>query len=72
MTVESTTYGPVAGGALAGTVPHDRWQIGEWIAEVLRGLAKTPGGDAALEARVRGEVARLCDRFPIYPDRGEG
>jgi glycine hydroxymethyltransferase len=47
-------------------------QIGEWIAEVLRGLAKTPGGDAALEARVRGEVARLCDRFPIYPDRGEG
>ena len=47
-------------------------QVGEWIAEVLRGLAKTPGGNAALEARVRGEVARLCDRFPIYPDRGEG
>jgi glycine hydroxymethyltransferase len=46
-------------------------QIGEWIAEVLRGLAKTPGGNAAVEGRVRGEVARLCDRFPIYPDRGE-
>jgi glycine hydroxymethyltransferase len=47
-------------------------QVAEWIAEVLRGLAKTPGGDAAIEARVRGEVARLCGRFPIYPDRGEG
>jgi glycine hydroxymethyltransferase len=47
-------------------------QVAEWIAEVLRGLAKTPGGDAAIEARVRREVARLCGRFPIYPDRGEG
>jgi len=46
-------------------------QIGDWIAQVLRGLAVTPGGDAAIETRVRGEVARLCARFPIYPDRGE-
>jgi glycine hydroxymethyltransferase len=46
-------------------------QIGDWIAQVLRGLAATPGGDAAIETRVRGEVSRLCARFPIYPDRGE-
>jgi len=46
-------------------------QIGLWIAEVLRGLAKTPGGDAAVEVRVRAEVRRLCERFPIYRDRGE-
>jgi glycine hydroxymethyltransferase len=46
-------------------------QVGGWIAEVLRGLARTPGGDAAVEARVRGEVRQLCARFPIYPECGE-
>ncbi len=46
-------------------------QIGEWIGQVLRGLAAAPGGDAGIETRVRGEVARLCARFPIYPERGE-
>jgi glycine hydroxymethyltransferase len=45
-------------------------QVGEWIVEVLRGLAKDPGGDAAVEARVRQAVAALCARFPIYPDTG--
>ena len=42
-------------------------QVGMWIGEVLRGLAENPGGDAATEARVRGAVAALCARFPIYP-----
>jgi glycine hydroxymethyltransferase len=42
-------------------------QVGEWIAEVLRGLAKEPGGDKSIEARVRRAVAVLCARFPIYP-----
>jgi len=54
-----------------GFGPAEFRQVGEWIAEVLRGLAKKPGGDAGLEAQVRGQVARLCDRFPIYPERGE-
>jgi glycine hydroxymethyltransferase len=45
-------------------------QVGEWIAEVLRGLSGDPGGDAAVEARVRQAVAALCARFPIYPDTG--
>jgi glycine hydroxymethyltransferase len=43
-------------------------QVGEWIAEVLRGLANKPGGDAAVEARVRQAAAVLCARFPIYPE----
>ena len=43
-------------------------QVGQWIAEVLRGLASVSGGDSAVEARVRREVAALCARFPIYPD----
>src|SRR5579872_2137315 len=42
-------------------------QVGEWIGEVLRALANQPGGDAAVEARVRQAVAALCARFPIYP-----
>ena len=42
-------------------------QVGLWIAEVLRGLAKLPGGDEAIERRVREEVGALCARFPIYP-----
>jgi glycine hydroxymethyltransferase len=41
-------------------------QVGMWIGEVLRGLAQNPGGDAATEGRVRGAVAALCARFPIY------
>jgi glycine hydroxymethyltransferase len=45
-------------------------QVGFWIADVLRALAKTPGGNAAVEVRVRGEVRRLCEQFPIYRDRG--
>jgi glycine hydroxymethyltransferase len=42
-------------------------QVGMWIGEVLRGLARNPGGDGATETRVRGAVAALCARFPIYP-----
>jgi glycine hydroxymethyltransferase len=42
-------------------------QVGRWIGEVLRAVANRPGGDGAVEARVRREVAALCARFPIYP-----
>jgi glycine hydroxymethyltransferase len=42
-------------------------QVGEWIAQVLRGLANRPHGDGPTEARVREEVRALCARFPIYP-----
>ncbi|HYM74064.1 MAG TPA: serine hydroxymethyltransferase [Stellaceae bacterium] len=43
-------------------------QIGQWIGEVLRGLARHPDDNTATETRVRGAVRTLCDRFPIYPD----
>jgi glycine hydroxymethyltransferase len=45
-------------------------QVGLWIGEVLRGLAHNPGGDAAVEERVRRAVAALCARFPIYQPPG--
>jgi glycine hydroxymethyltransferase len=42
-------------------------QTGEWIAEVLEGLARQANNNEAVEARVRRAVAALCDRFPVYP-----
>ena len=44
-------------------------EIGALIAEVVDGLAHNGDeGDAQVEARVRGKVEALCDRFPIYPE----
>lgn len=43
-------------------------EIGRMIAEVLDGLAKNgEGGNAAIEAKVKAEAIKLCERFPIYP-----
>ena len=43
-------------------------QIADWIIEVVDGLAANGAdGNAEVEAKVRGEVQTLCDRFPIYP-----
>ncbi|HXY01591.1 MAG TPA: serine hydroxymethyltransferase [Candidatus Limnocylindrales bacterium] len=39
-------------------------QIGEWIAEILNHV-----GDAAVEQKVRQQVAELAGRFPIYESR---
>lgn len=42
-------------------------QIARWIIEVVDGLAQN-GGDANAdtEARVRGNVTKMCEKFPIY------
>ena len=45
-------------------------QVGVWIGDVLRSLANHPGGDTAVEQRVRRAVATLCARFPIYRPMG--
>ena len=43
-------------------------QIGDWITEVVDGLAAHgEDGNAEVEARVRANVQALCDRFPVYP-----
>ncbi|REC58926.1 serine hydroxymethyltransferase [Rhodosalinus sediminis] len=59
-------------GSPAGTTrgfgePEFR-QVGRWITEVVDGLA-TNGeeGNGAVEEKVKGEVAELCGRFPLYP-----
>ena len=42
-------------------------QIADWIIDVVDGLAATgEEGHAAVVAKVRSEVAKLCARFPIY------
>ena len=44
-------------------------QIADWIIEVVDGLAANgEGGNAAVEAKVKAEVAVMCTRFPIYPN----
>jgi glycine hydroxymethyltransferase len=42
--------------------------IGDWIVEVVDGLAANgEEGNGAVEAAVKAKVAELCARFPIYP-----
>ena len=41
---------------------------GEWIAEVIHGLAANPDSQRKCEAHVRHKVLSLCQRFPIYPN----
>ncbi|MBT4426848.1 MAG: serine hydroxymethyltransferase [Rhodospirillaceae bacterium] len=43
-------------------------QVGNWIAEVLDGLAANPDNNELVEARVREQTVALCRNFPIYPD----
>ena len=41
-------------------------ETGRMIVEVLDGLVANPDDNQAVEDRVRGEVERLCARFPVY------
>jgi glycine hydroxymethyltransferase len=44
-------------------------QIGDWIAQIVEGLAAHGDeGNAAIEAKVAQEVQALCAQFPIYPN----
>ncbi len=60
-------------GSPAGTTrgfgePEFR-QIGDWIGQVVDGLAANGAdGNSEIEARVKAEVEELCARFPIYPN----
>jgi glycine hydroxymethyltransferase len=60
-------------GSPAGTTrgfgePEFR-QIADWINEIVDGLAANgEDGNSAVEEKVKGEVAELCARFPLYPN----
>ena len=47
-----------------GTAEFQR--VGELIGDVLEGLAANPGDNSAVENKARGEVSKLCERFPVY------
>ena len=55
-------------GTTRGFMEAEFRQIADWIIEVVDGLAANgEDGNSAVEAKVRGEVDALCQRFPIYP-----
>jgi glycine hydroxymethyltransferase len=57
-------------GTTRGFGPAEFRQVGDLIGEVLDGLAATNSGDnTGTEATVRGKVAELCRRFPVYAGR---
>ncbi len=56
-------------GTTRGFTETEFRQIGDWIVEVVDGLAANgEDGNAEVEARVRAGVEALCARFPIYPN----
>jgi glycine hydroxymethyltransferase len=56
-------------GTTRGFGTEEFAEIGRLIVEVVEGLARNGAeGNGAVEAAVRDRVARLCARFPLYPD----
>ena len=54
-------------GTTRGFNEDDIRQIADWIIEVVDGLAANgEEGNAAVEAKVKAEVAELCGRYPLY------
>jgi glycine hydroxymethyltransferase len=54
-------------GTTRGFGPPEFAEIGGMIVEVVDALARSPEGDAEVEAAVKARVRSLCERFPIYP-----
>ncbi|MCT4657392.1 MAG: serine hydroxymethyltransferase [Cohaesibacter sp.] len=65
-TVTSGVRLGTAAGCSRGFGVQEFTEIGHAICDVLDALAKDPQGDAAIEAKARETVARLCKDFPIY------
>ncbi len=54
-------------GTTRGFGEQEFRQIADWIIEVVDGLAANgEEGNAEVETKVKGEVAELCARFPLY------
>ena len=66
-TVTSGVRLGVSAGTTRGFGVEEFRTIGDWIAEVLDGLAREPAGNDAVEAKIFAEVKALTRRFPIYP-----
>ncbi|MSO93677.1 MAG: serine hydroxymethyltransferase [Rhodospirillales bacterium] len=55
-------------GTTRGFGPGEFRHIGEWIADVLDGLARNRDDNGAAERAALAKVSELCRRFPIYAD----
>ena len=56
-------------GTTRGFGEEEFRQVGDWINEVVDGLAANgEEGNSAVEEKVKAEVADLCARFPLYPN----
>jgi glycine hydroxymethyltransferase len=56
-------------GTTRGFAEAEFRMIGQWIVEVVDGLAANgEDGNAEVEAAVKAKVEALCARFPIYPN----
>jgi glycine hydroxymethyltransferase len=56
-------------GTTRGFTEQEFRLIGDWIVEVVDGLAKNgEDGNGEVEASVKARVEALCEKFPIYPD----
>ena len=56
-----------AAGTTRGFKETQFEQIGNWICDVLEGFVKNgEEGNKELEVRVKSEVKKLCEQFPIY------
>jgi glycine hydroxymethyltransferase len=53
-------------GTTRGFGEEEFRQIGHLINDVLDGLIAQPEGNADVEAKVRTQIAALCERFPLY------
>jgi len=57
-------------GTTRGFGPAEFRKVGQLIAQVVDGMRKNgEQGDAQVEEHVRGQVAQLCEAFPVYPGR---
>jgi len=55
-------------GTTRGFTEVEFRMIGDWIVEVVDGLAANgEDGNGAVEAAVKARVVALCEQFPIYP-----
>ncbi|EAR52027.1 serine hydroxymethyltransferase [Oceanicola granulosus HTCC2516] len=55
-------------GTTRGFGEEEFRQVGDWIVEVVDGLAANgEDSNGEVEAKVRAEVEALCERFPLYP-----
>ena len=55
-------------GTTRGFGEREFRQIADWIVEIVDGLAAKGAEDnAGVEEKVKGEVLKMCQQFPIYP-----